>query len=192
MIALMNDSSSGALGFVPPIPPSRPHAGQPYLAWKQANSSAMRREPAVSAHMDGCPIRPRWRRVSSSCPVHKERRRELVLMKLSYRVICETACRVREYNSREVAVLEEKIRAQTEELRFQKGCLQSFARGQSSGRSHRSCTHRAETRQNERQRGIPLRGARGVASSAQGDRDGFREGGTTRPFPQSGTPHVSA
>ena len=99
MIALMNDSSSGALGFVPPIPPSRPHAGKPYLAWKQANSSAMRREPAVSAHMDGCPIRPRWRRVSSSCPVHKERRRELVLMKLSYRVICETACRVREYNS---------------------------------------------------------------------------------------------
>ena len=53
MIALMHDASSVVLGFVPPIPSSRPHAGQPYIAWKQANSSVVRREPAVSAHMDG-------------------------------------------------------------------------------------------------------------------------------------------
>ena len=56
MIALMHDGSLVVLGFVPPIPPLRPHAGQPYLAWKQANSSVLHREPAVSAHMDGCPI----------------------------------------------------------------------------------------------------------------------------------------
>ena len=68
MIALMHDASSVVLGFVPPIPPSRPHAGQPYLAWKQANSSVPRRELAVSTHMDGCPIRPRWRRVSLLLP----------------------------------------------------------------------------------------------------------------------------
>ena len=90
MIALMNDGSSVALGFVPPIPSSRPHAGQPSLAWKQANSSVLRREPAVSAHMDGCPIRRDRGEWARSCPVHKERRRELVLMKLSYRVIYET------------------------------------------------------------------------------------------------------
>ena len=57
MIALMHDGSSVALGFVPPIPSSRPPVGRPYLAWKQANSSVPRREPAVSAHMDECRIR---------------------------------------------------------------------------------------------------------------------------------------
>ena len=57
MIALMHDGSSVALGFVPPIPSSRPHVGQPCLAWKHANSPAPRRELAVTAHMDGCPIR---------------------------------------------------------------------------------------------------------------------------------------
>ena len=48
MIALMHDASSVVLGFVPPIPSSRPHAGQPYIAWKQANSSVLRREVAGS------------------------------------------------------------------------------------------------------------------------------------------------
>jgi hypothetical protein len=57
MIALMHDGSSGALGFVPPIPSSVPRIGRTLIAWNQANSSVPRREPAVSAHMDGCPIR---------------------------------------------------------------------------------------------------------------------------------------
>ena len=57
MIALMNDSSSVALGFVPPIPSSRPRIGRTPIAWKQAKSSVPRRELAMSAHMDGCPIR---------------------------------------------------------------------------------------------------------------------------------------
>ena len=57
MIALMHDGPSVAPGFVPPIPSSRLHIGRPYFAWKQANSSVPRREPAVSAHMDECPIR---------------------------------------------------------------------------------------------------------------------------------------
>ena len=57
MIALMHDGSSVALGFVPHIPSLRPHVRQSYFAWKQPNSSVPRREPAVSAHMDECPIR---------------------------------------------------------------------------------------------------------------------------------------
>ncbi len=57
MIALMHDGSSVALGFVPPIPSSGSHVGSTLIAWKQANSSVPRRELAVSAHMDGCPIR---------------------------------------------------------------------------------------------------------------------------------------
>ena len=57
MIALMHDGSSVTLGFVPPIPSSGLRIGRTLIAWKQANSSAPRREPAVSAHMDGCPIR---------------------------------------------------------------------------------------------------------------------------------------
>ena len=54
MIALMHDGSSVAPGFVPPIQSSIPYVGRPYLAWKQANSPAPRRELAVTAHMDGC------------------------------------------------------------------------------------------------------------------------------------------
>ena len=57
MIALMHDGWLVALGFVPPIPSSRPHAEQPSLAWKQANSSVPRHQLGVSAHMDECPIR---------------------------------------------------------------------------------------------------------------------------------------
>ena len=56
MIALMQDGSSVVLGFVPPIPSSGPRIGRTLIAWKQANSSVLRREPAVSAYMDGCPI----------------------------------------------------------------------------------------------------------------------------------------
>ena len=56
MIALMHDGSSGALGFVPAIPSLRTRIGSTLIAWKQANSSAPRHEPAVSAHMDECPI----------------------------------------------------------------------------------------------------------------------------------------
>ena len=57
MIALMHDGSSVALGFVPPTPSSSARIGLTLIAWKQTNSSAPRREPAVSAHMDECPIR---------------------------------------------------------------------------------------------------------------------------------------
>ena len=48
MIALMHDGSSVALGFVPPIPSSRPHVGSTLIAWKHANSPAPRRELAVT------------------------------------------------------------------------------------------------------------------------------------------------
>ena len=57
MIALMHDGSSVVLGFVPPIPSSRQYVGITLIAWNQPNSSAPRREQAVSAQGDGCPIR---------------------------------------------------------------------------------------------------------------------------------------
>ena len=65
MIALIHDGPSVALSWMPTIPSSAACIGRTLPPWKQPNSSAPRREPAVSAQADGCPIRRDPRRVSS-------------------------------------------------------------------------------------------------------------------------------